>query len=65
MCACVCVAGAFAGGIYDQDDKEADQIWDAVDQFMDERRRVSNLKTQQNRSRARYTHISIYPGNMA
>lgn len=32
--------GAFAGGVYDADDREADEIWDAVDQFMDERRRV-------------------------
>jgi hypothetical protein len=34
------IAGAFAGGVYDAEDKEADQIWDAVDEFMDERRRV-------------------------
>ena len=36
-------AGAFASkaGEYDQDDKEADGIWEAVDAFMDERRRVS------------------------
>lgn len=36
-------AGALAGtGEYDEDDKEADQIWEAVDNFMDERRRVRN-----------------------
>lgn len=37
-------AGAFASkaGEYDQDDKEADGIWEAVDAFMDERRRVSS-----------------------
>ena len=36
-------AGAFASkaGEDDQDDKEADGIWEAVDAFMDERRRVS------------------------
>jgi hypothetical protein len=35
-------AGALAGssGLYDAEDKEADQIWDAVDEYMDERRRV-------------------------
>jgi hypothetical protein len=33
-------AGAFAGGAYDEDDKEADEIWEAVDKYMDERRRV-------------------------
>ena len=37
-------AGALAGtGEYDEDDKEADEIWEAVDTFMDERRRVSGL----------------------
>jgi pre-mRNA-processing factor 6 len=34
-------AGVFAGGQYDEDDKEADQIWESIDNFMDERRRVS------------------------
>lgn len=34
-------AGVFAGGQYDEDDREADQIWESVDNFMDERRRVS------------------------
>jgi hypothetical protein len=34
-------AGVFAGGQYDEDDKEADRIWESVDNFMDERRRVS------------------------
>ena len=34
-------AGALARtGQYDDDDKEADDIWEAVDTFMDERRRV-------------------------
>ena len=34
-------AGALAStGQYDEDDKEADEIWEAVDTFMDERRRV-------------------------
>jgi pre-mRNA-processing factor 6 len=34
-------AGALAAtGQYDEDDKEADEIWEAVDNFMDERRRV-------------------------
>jgi len=38
-------AGALAGtGEYDEDDKEADQIWEAVDQFMDERRRERREK---------------------
>ncbi len=39
------LTGAFAGGAYDQDDKEADEIWDAVDSFMDERRRVSSRES--------------------
>jgi len=34
-------SGALAGGAYDDDDKDADGIWDAVDSYMDERRRVS------------------------
>ena len=34
-------AGMFAGGTYDEDDKEADRVWDSIDNFMDERRRVS------------------------
>lgn len=33
-------AGMFAGGTYDEDDKEADRVWDSIDNFMDERRRV-------------------------
>lgn len=33
------LAGTF--GEYDEDDKEADEIWEAVDQHMDLRRRVS------------------------
>lgn len=32
--------GLFAGGIYERDDEEADRIWDAVDDKMDERRRA-------------------------
>lgn len=32
------LAGTF--GEYDEDDKEADEIWEAVDQHMDLRRRV-------------------------
>ena len=31
--------GLFAGGIYEKDDEEADRIWEAVDNRMDERRR--------------------------
>jgi hypothetical protein len=34
-------AGVFAGGQYDEDDREADQIWEQIDNFMDDRRRVS------------------------
>jgi pre-mRNA-processing factor 6 len=37
---CLTYTGAFAGGAYDEDDKEADEIWEAVDKYMDERRRV-------------------------
>lgn len=34
-------AGVFAAtGEYDEDDKEADGVWETVDNFMDERRRV-------------------------
>jgi hypothetical protein len=34
-------AGMFAAtGEYDEDDKEADAVWEKVDDFMDERRRV-------------------------
>lgn len=32
--------GLFAGGVYEKDDEEADRIWDAVDNKMDERRRA-------------------------
>eukprot|EP00879_Flechtneria_rotunda_P027067 GHRR01028930.1.p1 GENE.GHRR01028930.1~~GHRR01028930.1.p1 ORF type:complete len:206 (+),score=71.97 GHRR01028930.1:968-1585(+) len=32
-------AGMFAGGQYDEDDKEADRVWESIDKFMDERRR--------------------------
>ena len=31
--------GLFAGGEYDEDDREADKIWEAVDDHMDSRRR--------------------------
>ncbi|PWN28163.1 hypothetical protein BDZ90DRAFT_231922 [Jaminaea rosea] len=31
--------GLFAGGVYEKDDEEADRIWEAVDNKMDERRR--------------------------
>lgn len=31
--------GLFAGGIYDKDDEEADQIWEKVDEKMDRRKR--------------------------
>ena len=34
-------AGVFAGGEYDEDDREADRVWEQVDAHMDERRRVS------------------------
>jgi pre-mRNA-processing factor 6 len=34
-------AGMFAHGEYDEDDKEADRVWESIDNFMDERRRVS------------------------
>lgn len=37
-------AGVFAGGQYDEDDREADKIWEEIDNFMDERRRVSVVK---------------------
>ena len=33
-------AGAFVFGDYDEDDREADQIWDKIDDAMDERRKV-------------------------
>ncbi|KAF8059986.1 STA1 [Scenedesmus sp. PABB004] len=32
-------AGMFAGGQYDEEDREADRVWEEVDAFMDERRR--------------------------
>ncbi|KIZ00965.1 splicing factor, component of the U4/U6-U5snRNP complex [Monoraphidium neglectum] len=32
-------AGVFAGGEYDEDDREADRIWEGIDDHMDERRR--------------------------
>jgi pre-mRNA-processing factor 6 len=31
----------FAGGQYDEDDREADEVWESIDNFMDDRRRVS------------------------
>jgi len=33
-------AGAFVFGEYDEDDREADQVWDKIDDAMDERRKV-------------------------
>eukprot|EP00877_Chromochloris_zofingiensis_P003752 jgi/Chrzof1/13378/Cz07g30230.t1 len=39
-------AGMFANfGEYDEDDKEADKIWESIDNFMDERRRVRKWRT--------------------
>ncbi len=38
---CTASGALAATGQYDEDDKEADEIWEAVDNFMDERRRVS------------------------
>lgn len=34
-------AGAFASNVmtYDEDDKEADEVWDQIDEYMDGRRR--------------------------
>lgn len=31
--------GMFASGAYEEDDREADQVWDAIDDYMDGRRR--------------------------
>lgn len=39
-------AGMFAGGQYDEDDKEADRVWESIDNFMDERRRVRAALSQ-------------------
>lgn len=36
-------AGAFAYGDYDEDDKEADEIYASVEDIMDKRRKVSYL----------------------
>lgn len=37
-------AGVFAAtGEYDDDDKEADAVWEKIDDYMDERRRVSMI----------------------
>jgi pre-mRNA-processing factor 6 len=33
-------AGMFAYGEYDEEDKEADRVWESVDARMDERRKV-------------------------
>lgn len=33
-------AGMFAYGEYDEDDKEADRVWESIDARMDERRKV-------------------------
>jgi hypothetical protein len=35
--------GLFAGTVYEQDDEEADRIYDAVDAKMDERRKTRRL----------------------
>jgi pre-mRNA-processing factor 6 len=43
-------AGMFAGGQYDEDDREADRVWEEIDNFMDERRRVSERMQQVQRS---------------
>ncbi|GFH06286.1 TPR_REGION domain-containing protein [Haematococcus lacustris] len=54
-------AGALAGGTYDEDDKEADEIWDAVDKYMDERRRErreKRLKEEIERYRAENPKIT-------
>jgi len=48
-------AGLFAGGEYDQDDREADAVWDAIDERMDERRRErreARLKVEVEKFRA-------------
>jgi len=37
-------AGMFSGGVYEEDDKEADKIWDEVEEYMDERRRDQREK---------------------
>lgn len=37
-------AGVFATGEYDEDDKEADAVWEQIDNFMDERRREAREK---------------------
>lgn len=47
------LAGTF--GEYDEDDKEADEIWDSVDQHMDLRRRVSSENAQNTNSSSRHT----------
>ncbi len=40
-------SGVFATGEYDEDDKEADAVWDQIDNFMDERRRVRGAVIKQ------------------
>jgi len=37
-------AGMFSGGVYEEDDKEADRVWEDVDNYMDERRREQREK---------------------
>lgn len=37
-------AGAFAVSEYDQDDREADKIWEEIDEHMDQRRRKEREK---------------------
>jgi hypothetical protein len=41
-------AGIFAGGAdYDEDDKEADLVWEKIDDHMDERRRCVSAAAKQ------------------
>lgn len=40
-------SGVFATGEYDEDDKEADAVWEQIDNFMDERRRVGSVDVEQ------------------
>ncbi|GFR44314.1 hypothetical protein Agub_g5438 [Astrephomene gubernaculifera] len=54
-------AGVFATGEYDEDDKEADAVWESVDNFMDERRREARekrLKEELERYRAENPKIT-------
>ncbi|KAG2489786.1 hypothetical protein HYH03_011736 [Edaphochlamys debaryana] len=54
-------AGVFATGEYDEDDKEADAVWEKIDNFMDERRREARekrLKEELERYRAENPKIT-------